>query len=54
MSVKGRREAATLGLSLGWRVSIDAKCVNVGLKQVAEGIINYTMSLHPVQAGERL
>jgi len=43
-----------LRLSLGGSVSVDSKCVNVGFKQVAEGIINHTMSLHAVHAGECL
>jgi len=43
-----------LRLSLGGSVSVDSKCVNVGFKQVAKGIINHTMPPHPAHAGEGL
>jgi hypothetical protein len=43
-----------LKLSLGGSVCVDSKCVNVGFKQVAKGIINHTVSLHPAHAGEGL
>lgn len=43
-----------LKLSLGGSVSADSKGVNVGLKQIAKGIINHTMPPYPAHAGESL
>jgi hypothetical protein len=52
MSVKVRRTVAIamVKLSLGGSISADSKRVNVRLKQVANGIINHAVPLHPTHA----